>query len=74
MIVFCENKMGIQELVHYLPDSSAYFYSALNAAAVLEAFTAASNGILYTTSAASLGLDDLGVDNVVNVTIPDNLL
>jgi superfamily II DNA helicase RecQ len=74
MMVFCENKMGIQELVHYLPDSSAYFHGAPNAAAVLEAFTAASNGILCATSAASLGLDDPGVDDVVNVTIPDNLL
>jgi superfamily II DNA/RNA helicase len=74
IIVFCENKIGIQELVHYLPDSSAYFYSAPNAAAVLEAFIAASNSILYATSAASLSLDNLGVDDVVNVTIPDNLL
>jgi hypothetical protein len=66
--------MGIQELVHYLPNSSAYFYSALNATAVLEAFIAASNSILYATSTASLSLDNLGVDDVVNVTILDNLL
>lgn len=74
MIVFCENKQGIRELVQHLPNSSAYFHSAPGAAAVLDAFTAASNGILCATSAASHGLDDPAVDDVINVTIPDNLL
>jgi superfamily II DNA helicase RecQ len=74
MIVFCENKLGIQELVQHLPNSSAYFHNAPSAAAVLEAFLAASNAILCTTSAASHGLDDPDVDDVINVTIPDDLL